>query len=391
MIDKAAGVPRADILVVDDTPANLRLLSRMLTDRGYRARPVPSGALALSAIQAERPDLILLDIRMPEMDGYQVCAHLKVDPRTQDIPIIFISALDATDDKVKAFAAGGVDYVTKPFQVEEVMARVETHLSLRKLHRQLQEANAKMARELALAGRVQATFLSRQLPRVPGWQLVATLRPARETSGDFYDLNLLPNGWLGILIADVVDKGVGAALYMAMSCTLIRTYAAQYPAQPETVLSAVNRRIFEDTVADQFITLFYGVLDPATGSLVYCNAGHCPAYLVRAAGGGEVAQLIRTGMPLGVMKDTTWEQRWVEIAAGDGLVLYTDGITDAQSAAGELYGRERLTPSLEASRGRSAQEIHDAVMADVQRFAGQAAQQDDIALTVVVRDPAPQP
>jgi sigma-B regulation protein RsbU (phosphoserine phosphatase) len=360
----------------------------MLTDRGYRARPVPSGALALLAVQAELPDLILLDIRMPQMDGYQVCEHLKADPRTRDIPIIFISALDATYDKVRAFTAGGVDYVAKPFQVEEVMARVETHLSLRRLHRQLQEANAKMARELALAGQVQATFLSRQLPEVPGWQLVATLRPARETSGDFYDLSLLANGRLGILIADVVDKGVGAALYMALSCTLIRTYAAQYPAQPEPVLSAVNRRIFEDTEADQFTTLFYGILDAATGSLTYCNAGHCPACLIRAADGGDIAQLVRTGMPLGVMEDATWEQRSVEIAPGGGLVLYTDGITDAQNAASEFYGQERLMSSLQLNHGRSAQEIHDAIMGDVERFTGQAAQQDDIALAVIVRDAA---
>ncbi|NIU62099.1 MAG: response regulator, partial [Pseudomonas stutzeri] len=235
--------PEANILIVDDTPANLRLLSQMLAEQGYRVRPAPDGPLALAAARAEHPDLILLDIRMPEMDGYQVCEHLKADVRTRDIPIVFISALDATEDKVRAFTVGGVDYVTKPFQVEEVLARVETHLALRRMQKQLQRANRKMERELALAGEVQASFLPRQLPDIPGWQLSVTLRPARATSGDFYDVNLLPNGRLGILVADVVDKGAGAALFMALSSTLIRTYAVEYPAQPELALKAVNHRI----------------------------------------------------------------------------------------------------------------------------------------------------
>ncbi|MGB8644997.1 MAG: response regulator, partial [Anaerolineae bacterium] len=138
-----------DILVVDDTPANLRLLSGMLAERGFKVRPVINGKMALMAAQAAPPDLILLDINMPEMNGYEVCTALKENPATREIPIIFISALDETRDKVKAFTIGGVDFVTKPFQIEEVLARVQTHLTLRNLQRQLQEANA------ALEQRVQ--------------------------------------------------------------------------------------------------------------------------------------------------------------------------------------------------------------------------------------------
>lgn len=139
---------QGNILVVDDTPANLRLLSQMLSERGYKVRAVRSGPQALRAAQAAPPDLILLDILMPEMDGYEVCQRLKADERTRDIPILFISALGETEDKVRAFAAGGVDYVTKPFQAEEVLARVRTHLALRNLTRQLQEANAELSRRL---------------------------------------------------------------------------------------------------------------------------------------------------------------------------------------------------------------------------------------------------
>jgi serine phosphatase RsbU (regulator of sigma subunit) len=376
----------ANILIVDDTPANLRLLSQMLAEQGYRVRPAPDGPLALAAARAEPPDLILLDIRMPEMNGYEVGERLKADIRTRGIPIIFISALDATEDKVRAFTVGGVDYVTKPFQVEEVLARVETHLALRRLQKRLQHANRKMERELALAGEVQASFLPRQLPDIPGWQLSVTLNPARETSGDFYDVNLLPNGLLGILVADVVDKGAGAALFMALSSTLIRTYAVEYPTQPALVLDAVNRRILRDTDANQFVTVFYGILDPAAGTLVYCNAGHCPPYLVSAQNGQDIKRLIRTGVPLGIFEDETWEQDAVQIGPGDVLVLYTDGITEAQNAQGASFGEDRLLQAVSANLGRPAQGIQDGVATEIHRFVGDVPQSDDIVLAVIVRD-----
>ena len=133
-----------DILVVDDTPANLRLLTGMLTQQGYKVRPAPNGKLALTAAHAAPPDLILLDINMPGMNGYEVCAALKDDPQTRDVPVIFISALDQTEDKIKAFTLGGVDYITKPFQIEEVLARVKTHLTLYALQRQLAAANQEL-------------------------------------------------------------------------------------------------------------------------------------------------------------------------------------------------------------------------------------------------------
>jgi len=346
-----ADVLKGDILVVDDTPANLRLLSQMLSEQGYHVRPVPSGLLALAAIQAEPPDIILLDIRMPGMNGYQVCEYLKADAQTRDIPIIFISALDTIQDKVKAFTVGGEDYVTKPFHVEEVLARVGTHLALRNLQKQLQDANKKMAQELALAGEVQTSFLPHDLPDIPGWQLAAMLRPARETSGDFYDFISLPNGRLGIVVADVCDKGAGAALYMALGWTLIRTYATEYPGQPEMVLSAVNRRIINDTETDNFITVFYGILDLVTGTMVYCNAGHCGPYLISGLNNNNIRRLNNTGVPLGVFGDENWEQGCVQLAPGDVLVLYTDGIIEAENAQGEFLGMEQLLDSVRTNMG----------------------------------------
>lgn len=142
-VDKAQAA--TSILVVDDTPANLNVLSGLLRARGYRVRPVPSGALALQAAEAEPPDLTLLDISMPDMDGFEVCRRFKANPALAEIPVIFITARTATDDKVKAFSVGGVDYVTKPFQVEEVLARVATHLELRRQKRELERSYARLA------------------------------------------------------------------------------------------------------------------------------------------------------------------------------------------------------------------------------------------------------
>src|SRR5438128_12541799 len=194
----------------------------MLKTRGYKVRPVPSGKLALQAAQRDPPDLILLDINMPEMNGYEVCEHLKADETLKAIPIIFISALTEPLDKVKAFAIGGVDYLTKPFQMEELHARVETHLKLRRLQIELQEysrrlelAQERLKLDLELAREVQRGFLPLRLPEVSGYEFFTHYEPAYEVGGDYYDFIPLPGNRLGIMIGDVAGKGVPAALLMA--------------------------------------------------------------------------------------------------------------------------------------------------------------------------------
>lgn len=158
MYSQPVGSSKGDILVIDDTPENLHLLSAMLTAQGYKVRSVTKGSTGLRGAQAAPPDLILLDIKMPEMSGYEVCQHLKADDRTRDLPVIFISALDDVLDKVKAFAVGGVDYITKPFQVEEVLARIENHLTIRRLRLSLQEQNFQMQQEIRSRQQAEEKF-----------------------------------------------------------------------------------------------------------------------------------------------------------------------------------------------------------------------------------------
>jgi sigma-B regulation protein RsbU (phosphoserine phosphatase) len=262
----------------------------------------------------------------------------------------------------------------------------------------LKAENERVKQELAVAWRIQESFLPKEIPSVPGWQLVAALEPAKQTSGDFYDLISLPDGRLGLLVADVTDKGMGAALYMALSCTIIRTFAGEYHAQPQKVLGAAHRRILADTDTSQFVTVFYGILDPATGTLTYSNAGHNPPYLLGgrqdSVSGGDaeptvtVQELTNTGPPLGLrmFQDLTWEQNSVQVGAGDVLVLYSDGVTEAQDVSEELFEEERLLRVLHANVGYSAQRIQDALIGEVHGFVGQAPQSDDITVMVLVRD-----
>lgn len=240
--------------------------------------------------------------------------------------------------------------------------------------------------ELTLAGRVQASLLPDRPPTIPGWQIAATWRPARETSGDFYDFVPLPDNRLGIVMADVVDKGMGAALLMALSRTLLRTYAAEYPDHPENLLQVTNQRILADIDAGMFVTLFYGVLDPASGTLIYSNAGHPPPFLFNPGASPGAIALQGSGMPLGVADDANWQQGIQEISPGSMLLLYTDGILDTQNPLGEFLGEEGMLNIIRTRIGQSALSVQEALLSTLGDFAGAEPQVDDITLMTLIRD-----
>jgi serine phosphatase RsbU (regulator of sigma subunit) len=248
------------------------------------------------------------------------------------------------------------------------------------------QAHKEVTQELAQAGKIQESFMPEEIPEISGWEISATLQPARETSGDFYDFIQLPGNRIGFVVADVADKGMGAALYMTTCRTLIRTFAGEHPDEPELVLARANRRILADTHGGLFTTVFYGVLDPSSGRMTYCNAGHNPPFLFSPEPGGDHQTLSRNGMPLGIIEEARWEHGIVTINSGNVLVAYTDGVTEAQNQSEEFYGEARLIDTAKSEVGLSAKNLQEALQKDIHKFTGGGPQLDDMTLLVLKRD-----
>ena len=198
--------------------------------------------------------------------------------------------------------------------------------------------------ELAEAARIQTSLLPGEAPTIPGWDVAVKLQPARETSGDFFDFLALEHGKYGIVIGDVSDKGLGAALFMAMTSTLFRTYISREPSLPALTISTVNERIISDTGGSSFVTAFLGVLEPNTGRLRYVNAGHVPPLLLSVLKGKNIDRLRRTGMALGVLKETSWQQKLVKFAPGDYMLLLYGWHPGCPGSGGQLLRRTAPAP-----------------------------------------------
>ena len=282
----------------------------------------------------------------------------------------------------------GQDLAAAHAQLEEYNAKLEQKVSQRtaeldQAYQAAELANRRMEQELALAGQIQASFMSSELPQIDGWQLAARFLPARHTSGDFYDVYPLGRDRYGILVADVVDKGVGAALFMALCWALVHTYASDFPDQPEQVMHKVNERLLRETHGGQFVTLFYGVLDARLGRFSYCNAGHNPPYLFSPARSKSAQRLELTGIPLGILEERSWSTGTAGFQPGDMLVLYTDGVTDAENGAHEFFGTKRLIGLVQEHLAGSVEEVGEALVQGVSEFIGHRALSDDVTLVIL--------
>lgn len=377
----------ASILVVDDTPANLQVLTGMLKDRGYKVRPVPSGKLALQAARRDPPDLILLDINMPEMNGYEVCESLKADDTLKGVPVIFISALTEELDKVKAFAIGGVDYLTKPFQMEELHARVETHLRLRRLQldleeysRQLEAARERLQHDLIVARKVQRSFLPLRLPEVPGYEFFAHYEPANEIGGDYYDFIPLPHQRLAILLGDVAGKGVAAALLMAKLSADARFCMLTEP-DPAIAFTKLNFLMTQSGLAGRFVTLVAAVLDPGGHTVTLVNAGHPRPLIYRHATRTvqEALSIEAGGFPLGAFDGAEYVSCQVALEPGDSLLAFTDGVIEAMNVQDVQLETEGVYAAMRGE-AHSPQALGEQVVRAVREFTTGRSQQDDIAL-----------
>jgi serine phosphatase RsbU (regulator of sigma subunit) len=374
------------ILVVDDNENNRELLVRRLTRRGHTVVTAEDGAVALATLRTQRFDLVVLDIMMPVMDGYTVLTHVRADPSLRHIPIIVVSALGDLDSVVRCIELGAEDYLFKPFNPVLLNAKINACLEKKRLRDREQAYLASVRQELELGRRTQADFLPGTLPAVHGWNMAATFLPAREVAGDFYDAFMLPNGRLGLLIGDVCDKGVGAALFMALTRSLVRAFAEQADREPDDALAAVsltNRYIVRHHRQSlMFATIFFGLLDPASGVLTYVNAGHPPPALISAT--HTITLLDVTGPAVGFMPDSSFAVAETTIEPGAMLLAYTDGATEARDATGDLLGEERL---LEAIGGPADMHtLMQRIEAAIQRHIAGDVLADDITLLAIQRE-----
>ena len=363
-----------------------------------------NGEEAIQLCDLVKPDVALIDDDLPVTDG--VNAIHAIRQRWPKIRLIALGSYpEAAPDKKTAHASADA-CLLKNLTAPELVATIRklTGMSapaeLSRYHPLAGEGGIQpektwsmaegpgqhnLERELEAAGKIQSELLPARSPLIPGWEIAARLEPAREMSGDYYDFLPLANNNLGLVIADVSDKGMGAALFMALSCTLIRTYATQYASLPAFALDFVNQRILTHSRSGMFVTAFYGVLEPDTGRLRYVNAGHNPPFFISNHRGKSIDQLRSTGMALGAIEDASWQQKIIRFYPGDTLFLYTDGVTEAQDRAGFFYGEQRLMNLVRARAGASAQDVIDAVFADLKRFTAGVVQQDDIALMAIRR------
>jgi sigma-B regulation protein RsbU (phosphoserine phosphatase) len=261
-------------------------------------------------------------------------------------------------------------------------SQVAVALERARLYDLAETRRIRLEQELKMARAVQKSLLPTQPPNIPGFSLVADWRSAREVAGDFYDFILLPDGRWGFVLADVSGKGAPAALYMAMTRSVIRSEASHY-GNPSSVLTEVNTRLLAESRCEMFVTVFYAVLDPSQRSLKYANAGHEPPFLRRAS--GRVERLTSGGPILGQFEQLRLGEETLNLESGDTVVAYTDGLTDIVNNQGEDYGHKRLADRMNSAPA-CARDVLAHILKDVEAFAGPAPQPDDLTLVILTSD-----
>ena len=389
------------ILVVEDDPAILRGLADNLKFESYQVLTATDGEAGYRLIQEQKPDLIILDLMLPKLSGYEVCRKVRDEGGTT--PILMLTAKSQEADRVLGLDLGADDYVTKPFSVRELLARIRSILR----HRQDWLAERiHLDQEVRTASDVQQRLFPQFRPRLATLDYVGFCQPAQGVGGDYYDFLDFAPGKLGLLVADVSGKGISAALLTASLHASIHTHAPLLGDRCGEMVANVNALLYEATDAQRFATMFYAVYDDATRLLTYVNAGHEPPLLIRA-GADPDASLIGTRavsyatpesrrdwvppqptctrldsgtLPVGIFPTISADQESMQLVSGDWLVIFSDGITDAFNDKEEDFGRERLLEVILRNRQRTAEEMRDAILAEVSLHCGGRPQSDDITL-----------
>jgi sigma-B regulation protein RsbU (phosphoserine phosphatase) len=367
------------VLVVDDVKANVDMLVEAL--RGdYKISVALSGDAALRTVEKSPPDLLLLDIVMPGVDGYEVCRRLRADPATRELPIMFLSSLEDVQDKARGFELGANDYLTKPFEILEVKARVRSLLKAKAYADAVREAQE---RDLAIAREIQLGLLPSDLAtraKGTGLDVHAVIEPARHVGGDLFEVLRISDDRLVVAVGDVCGKGITAALFMAVAVTLLRTLARQMET-PDEILRRLNDELAAQNPRAMFVTMT--CLDVRGGRVTCANAGHDTTLLVGSSPPRSVFP--STGTVLGLFPGQPYVSQSLDLAPGDTLVLYTDGVTDAADPGQGLFGEERVRACFAEGSGATATDSVERLLGQVRAFAAGAAQSDDITILALRR------
>ncbi|MFA6224393.1 MAG: SpoIIE family protein phosphatase [Desulfomonilaceae bacterium] len=383
------GGRKPKVLIVDDTPENIQVLMETLKDQ-YTIVAAINGEKALKMAVAEpRPDLILLDIMMPGMDGYEVCRRLKGDEQTQHIPIIFVTAKTEVEDETLGFELGAMDYISKPFRIPVVKARVKAHLEL-KILRDLEEfQRAKLENvlgilnsELAEAADYVKFLLPQPItegPVMTDWRFV----PSTTLGGDSLGYHWLDEDSLAIYLIDVCGHGVGAALHSVSVLNVLRSRNLPNVdfRRPEQILASLNAVFPMADHRDMYFTMWYGVYKPSSRLLTYASAGHPPALLIQdtTGNGSEIRELRTPNLFLGAMEGIDFEYDEVEIKPGARLYVFSDGVYEIMDENGPCWDFEGLKAYLKDS-GAGGKSIMDDLLAAVRQIAGSETLEDDVSI-----------
>lgn len=375
------GDQKKTVLLVDDAPANIQIVNSILKDI-YKIRIATSGAKALElANVTPLPDLILLDVMMPEMDGYEVCTQLKLNPATHDIPVIFLTGQTEVEDETRGFDVGAVDYIHKPFSPAVVKARVHTHLVLRGIREQLAQQLLTIQKELETARQIQLSILPSEIPKMEGLDIAARYVPMTSVAGDFYDFIVLDERHIGILVADVSGHGMPAALIASMLKIALSAEVA-HVADPARVLLGLNQALC-GKFQHHFVTAAYLYLDMEKQTLTYAGAGHPPLLLWGDSEG--VRSVEENGLFLGKFSFATYTSVELPLRAADRILLYTDGIPETANPEGVEFGADCFKRFLERDQSVSADRFADSLIEEMLRWSerGLADMDDDITIVAI--------
>jgi len=373
------------ILIVDDAKTNIDILVEALRGE-YKLSVATDGAAALRSVEKSPPDLVLLDIMMPGIDGYEVCRQLRAQESTRELPVMFLSSLEDVKDKTRGFEVGGNDYLTKPFEVLEVKARVRSLLKAKAYTDAIREA---MARDLRIARDIQMGILPTDLAKATSasdLDVHAIIEPAQKVGGDLYEVLRASDDRVVVALGDVSGKGIPAALFMAVAVTILRTLA-RHIADPAEILSRLNDELAKQNPRGMFVTMQCLVFDLEHRRVSCAGAGH-HQLAVLSPGRPPRLGCSSSGRPAGLMASNPIERETFPLEPGETFVLFSDGVSEAMNAAEDFYGDERLLMALSASAGTSAAETVATVLADVRAFVAGAKQSDDITVLAARYAPA---